>query len=130
MTPRSARRTARSGRRRALARVVGGVAVSWQGSGAVGFGELKAKHRRLMNGAAHAGGGCSLRTGWRWVAGMEDLLRVAAVLALVAANAFFVVGEYAVVTARRASFSGAAQRGSRRAAAVLRLMDDPVRVIS
>jgi len=61
---------------------------------------------------------------------MEDLLRVAAVLALVAANAFFVVGEYAVVTARRASFSGAAQRGSRRAAAVLRLMDDPVRVIS
>jgi len=61
---------------------------------------------------------------------MEDLLRVVAVLALVAANAFFVVGEYAVVTARRASFARAAQRGSRRAAAVLRLMDDPVRVIS
>ena len=53
-----------------------------------------------------------------------------AVLALVAANAFFVVGDYAVVTARRASFARAAQRGSRRAAAVLRLMDDPVRVIS
>src|SRR5829696_8919000 len=61
---------------------------------------------------------------------MEDLLRVAAVLALVAANAFFVVGEYAVVTARRASLTGAAERGSKRATAVLRLMDDPVRVIS
>src|SRR5215207_7478351 len=61
---------------------------------------------------------------------MEDLLRVAAVLALVAANAFFVVGEYAVVTARRASLTSAAERGSKGAAAVLRLMDDPVRVIS
>jgi len=61
---------------------------------------------------------------------MEDLLRVAAVFALVAANAFFVVGEYAVVTARRASLTGAAEHGSKGAAAVLRLMDDPVRVIS
>jgi putative hemolysin len=38
-----------------------------------------------------------------------------------------VVAEYAVVTARR---SALAQRGGRRAAAALRLMDDPVRVIS
>ena len=61
---------------------------------------------------------------------MEDLLRVVAVLALVGANAFFVVGEYAVVTARRAVLAGRAEAGSWRAAAVLRLMDDPVGVIS
>jgi putative hemolysin len=61
---------------------------------------------------------------------MEDLLRVIGVLALVAGNAFFVVGEYAVVTARRAAFAPLAEAGDRRAAAVLRLMDDPVRVIS
>src|SRR3954470_23209460 len=58
---------------------------------------------------------------------MGDALRILAVLALIAANAFFVVAEYAVVTARR---SALAQRGGRRAAAALRLMDDPVRVIS
>ena len=52
------------------------------------------------------------------------------VLALVAGNAFFVVGEYAVVTARRASLAGLAERGSKRAGVALRLMDDPVRVIS
>jgi magnesium and cobalt exporter, CNNM family len=58
---------------------------------------------------------------------MTDALRILAVLALIAANAFFVVGEYAVVTARRSALS---RRGGRRAAAALRLMDDPVRVIS
>jgi len=61
---------------------------------------------------------------------VEDLLRVLVVLALVAGNAFFVVGEYAVVTARRASLAGLAERGSKRAGVALRLMDDPVRVIS
>ncbi len=61
---------------------------------------------------------------------MEDLLRVLVVLGLVAGNAFFVVGEYAVITARRASLAPLASRGSKRATAVLRLMDDPVRVIS
>jgi putative hemolysin len=61
---------------------------------------------------------------------VEDLLRVAVVLGLVAANAFFVVGEYAALTARRASLTPLAEAGSKRAAAVLRLMDDPVRVIS
>jgi putative hemolysin len=61
---------------------------------------------------------------------VEDLLRVAVVLGLVAANAFFVVGEYAVLTARRASLTPRAEAGSKRAAAALRLMDDPVRVIS
>jgi putative hemolysin len=58
---------------------------------------------------------------------MGDALRVLAVLALIAANAFFVVAEYAVVTARRSKLT---QRGGRRSAAALRLMDDPVRVIS
>jgi len=58
---------------------------------------------------------------------MGDALRVLAVLALIAGNAFFVVAEYAVVTARRSKLT---QRGGRRAAAALRLMDDPVRVIS
>src|SRR5262245_17975199 len=61
---------------------------------------------------------------------MSDLLRVLAVLGLVAANAFFVVCEYAIVTARRSSLVPLAEAGSARARAALRLMDDPVRVIS
>jgi putative hemolysin len=58
---------------------------------------------------------------------MSDALRVLAVLALVAGNAFFVIGEYSVVTARRAALAGRSGAGAR---AALRLMDDPVRVIS
>ena len=58
---------------------------------------------------------------------MSDLLRILAVLGLVAGNAFFVIGEYAVVTARRGALSA---RGGPGAQAALRLMDDPVRVIS
>lgn len=61
---------------------------------------------------------------------MTDLARILAVLGLVAANAFFVVGEYAVVTARRAALRERARGGGRGARAALRLMDDPVRVIS
>jgi putative hemolysin len=61
---------------------------------------------------------------------VDDLLRIAVVLGLVGANAFFVVGEYAVLTARRASLTQQADAGSGRAAAAVRLMDDPVRVIS
>ncbi len=61
---------------------------------------------------------------------MDDALRLLAVLALVGANAFFVVGEYAVVTARRGVLAARAADGSGRAAAALALMDDPVRVIS
>ena len=53
-----------------------------------------------------------------------------AVLALVAGNAFFVIGEYAVVTARRGAVAALADQGSAGARAALRLMDDPVRVIS
>jgi putative hemolysin len=61
---------------------------------------------------------------------MDDLLRILAVFALIGANAFFVIGEFAVVTARRSGLTASAESGSRRAAAALRLMDDPVRVIS
>jgi putative hemolysin len=46
---------------------------------------------------------------------------------LIAGNAFFVVGEYAIVTARRGALRS---RGGMGAASALRLMDDPVRVIS
>jgi putative hemolysin len=41
-----------------------------------------------------------------------------------------VIGEYAVVTARRGAVGALADRGSAGARAALRLMDDPVRVIS
>ena len=61
---------------------------------------------------------------------MDDALRVATVLGLVAANAFFVIGEYAVVTARRSALAPQAETGHGGARAALRLMDDPVRVIS
>jgi putative hemolysin len=61
---------------------------------------------------------------------MSDLLSALAVLALVAVNAFFVIGEYTVVTARRAALAPRAEAGSAGARAALRLMDDPVRVIS
>jgi len=61
---------------------------------------------------------------------MEDALRALALVALVAANAFFVIGEYTVVTVRRTAIAARAREGDRGALAALRLMDDPVRVIS
>jgi putative hemolysin len=61
---------------------------------------------------------------------VSDALRIIAVLGLVAGNAFFVIGEYAVVTARRGALAARAEAGSAGARAALRLMDDPVRVIS
>lgn len=61
---------------------------------------------------------------------MADVWRGLALLALVAGNAFFVIGEYAVVTARRAPLRARADSGSAGAEAALHLMDDPVRVIS
>jgi putative hemolysin len=61
---------------------------------------------------------------------MSDFLRIVVVLALIAANAFFVVGEYAVVTARRSALAPRAEAGSRGARMAMGLMDDPVRVIS
>src|SRR5215213_4358960 len=61
---------------------------------------------------------------------MSEALRVLAVFALVAGNAFFVIGEYAVITARRGALAPRAEAGSGGARAALRLMDDPVRVVS
>ncbi|HEY4096259.1 MAG TPA: hemolysin family protein [Baekduia sp.] len=61
---------------------------------------------------------------------MSDLLRIVVVFALIGANAFFVIGEYAVVTARRSALAALADEGNRRAGRALRLMDDPVRIIS
>lgn len=58
---------------------------------------------------------------------MADLLRILALLALIAGNAFFVIGEYSIVTARKSALR---RRTGKGAAAALRLMDDPVRVIS
>jgi putative hemolysin len=58
---------------------------------------------------------------------MDDLLRVLIVFALVGANALFVIGEYSIVIARRGRLEGRQGAGAR---AALRLMDDPVRVIS
>ncbi|HEX6021272.1 MAG TPA: hemolysin family protein [Solirubrobacter sp.] len=58
---------------------------------------------------------------------MDDFWRLAALLALIAGNAFFVIGEYSIVTARRGALRA---RGGKGAQAALRLMDDPVRVIS
>ena len=62
--------------------------------------------------------------------GVDDIWRIAVVLALVGANAFFVIGEYSVVTARRGALSEQAGAGHLGARAALRLMDDPVRVIA
>jgi putative hemolysin len=61
---------------------------------------------------------------------VAEILRVLALLALVAGNAFFVIGEYSIVTARRGVLRAGADAGSAGARAALRLMDDPVRVLS
>jgi putative hemolysin len=60
---------------------------------------------------------------------MPELL-ILALLALVAANAFFVIGEFSIVTARRSALRGRADAGSAGARAALRLMDDPVEALS
>jgi putative hemolysin len=62
--------------------------------------------------------------------GTDDLVRLLAVLGLVFANALFVVAEYALVTSRRSAIQNLAEQGSARARRVLKLMDEPVRVIS
>lgn len=61
---------------------------------------------------------------------MDELWRVLVLLVLVGSNAFFVIGEYAIVTARRAPLRSRADAGSVGAGVALRLLDDPVRVIS
>jgi putative hemolysin len=60
----------------------------------------------------------------------ENILSLLLILGLIAANAFFVVAEYALVTARRSAIQQRAEAGARRARLVLSLMDEPVRVIS
>src|SRR5882672_2777160 len=57
-------------------------------------------------------------------------LRVLALLVLLTGNAFFVIGEYSIVTARRGALRARADAGSAGARAALRLMDDPVEVLS
>jgi putative hemolysin len=61
---------------------------------------------------------------------MSDGLRIFIVLLLVLGNAFFVVAEYSLVTARRALLQERAREGKRGAAIALRLMQEPVRFIS
>jgi CBS domain containing-hemolysin-like protein len=61
---------------------------------------------------------------------MDIGLRLAAVLALVAANGFFVAAEFALVTARKTRIEQLAARGNRAAMAVRRAIDDPNRFIS
>jgi putative hemolysin len=56
-----------------------------------------------------------------------ELLGVAALILL---NAFFVAGEYALVTARRTRIQELADQGSRRARAVQRIVADPPRFIA
>ncbi|HEV8613279.1 MAG TPA: hemolysin family protein, partial [Gemmatimonadales bacterium] len=61
---------------------------------------------------------------------MDIGLRLAVVLALVAANGFFVAAEFALVTARKTRIEQLAARGNKAAVAVRRAMDDPNRFIS
>src|SRR5881397_3269921 len=61
---------------------------------------------------------------------MDVGLRLLAVVALVAANGFFVAAEFALVTARKTRIDQLAARGNRAAMAVRRAMDDPNRFIS
>ena len=52
-----------------------------------------------------------------------------AVVGLILAGAFFVIAEYALVTARRSTLGDRADNGSGGARTALKLMDDPVRVM-
>ncbi|MEA2641688.1 MAG: magnesium and cobalt exporter, family [Chloroflexota bacterium] len=61
---------------------------------------------------------------------MDVGLRLAAVLAIIAIQAFFVAAEFALVSARRTRIEQLAARGNRAAIAVRRAMDDPTRYIS
>jgi putative hemolysin len=57
-------------------------------------------------------------------------LELLAVAALILLNGYFVAAEYALVTARRTRVQELAQKGSRRARAVLRIVADPPRFIA
>jgi len=57
-------------------------------------------------------------------------LELLAVAALILLNGYFVAAEYALVTARRTRIQELAQKGDRRARAVLRIVADPPRFIA
>jgi magnesium and cobalt exporter, CNNM family len=57
-------------------------------------------------------------------------LELLAVAALILLNGYFVAAEYALVTARRTRIQELAQKGNRRARAVLRILADPPRFIA
>jgi magnesium and cobalt exporter, CNNM family len=57
-------------------------------------------------------------------------LELVAVAALILLNGYFVAAEYALVTARRTRIQELAQKGDRRARAVLRIVADPPRFIA
>jgi magnesium and cobalt exporter, CNNM family len=57
-------------------------------------------------------------------------LELFALVALILLNAFFVAAEYGLVTARRSRIQELAQRGSRRAYQVLRIVSEPPRFIA
>jgi len=57
-------------------------------------------------------------------------LELLGVAALILANAFFVAGEYGLVTARRTRIRELEERGNRRARAVLNIVSDPPRFIA
>jgi putative hemolysin len=61
---------------------------------------------------------------------VSDGLRIFIVLLLVLGNGYFVIAEYALVTARRARLQELARAGKRGATVALRLMEEPVRFIS
>ncbi|MCL4291161.1 MAG: hemolysin family protein [Thermoleophilia bacterium] len=61
---------------------------------------------------------------------MSNGLRILLVLLLVLGNGWFVVAEYALITARRARLAELAKKHRRGAATALRLMEEPVRFIS
>lgn len=61
---------------------------------------------------------------------MDVGLRLLAVLALVAANGFFVAAEFALVTARKTRIEQLAARGNRAALAVSRAIENPNKFIS
>ncbi|HYX76029.1 MAG TPA: hemolysin family protein, partial [Gaiellaceae bacterium] len=61
---------------------------------------------------------------------MSISLELLGVAALILLNAFFVAGEYALVTARQTRMHELAQRGDRRARAVLRIVNNPPRFIA
>jgi len=61
---------------------------------------------------------------------MDVGLRLLAVLALVAANGFFVAAEFALVTARKTRIEQLAARGNRAALAVRRAIENPNKFIS